>query len=520
MQHGNGCSWQQSQSSLAHPRLRDPHLAVDTHSLDGPARLSRSLKDAGKSPGDLLSAEARADLYSRRLKKYILPTLHLPAESTMLRTYWAVFLLLLGPALVACAADGTGVSAPLPLRVEVTSGTRPSVAAAGVVPVAIRVQDSGGHAVPDRVVQLQPSHGSVLPAQGHTDARGEFHSSWTVGSSTGEHTLRILIGKDVSASITALVVPGAAEVLRLSQKDVSLTAVRETVRITARTEDRFGNVVQNVTPGWHSLDPAVATVAANGQITAHSGGTTRIIADLSNSGDTRHLADTVSVKVERRGAITLTFDDGWKSTYTRAFPLLTQYGLKANVAVVTASTTWSGFLSIDELRALHEAGWSIVSHTVSHSRLTELTAGELERELEESKAWIKAQGFRGSSVFIVPYHAWGEREIGAVRRHYQAARGYTVNQFGSDSIVEWRPADPHQITGYEAEFAPLTTPEGRRRIQAYLERATSEGRLLDIYFHDISDEMLEGFEELVKILAQYKDSIHPYHQLFPDSVPP
>ena len=59
----------------------------------------------------------------------------------------------------------------------------------------------------------------------------------------------------------------------------------------------------------------------------------------------------------------ITFDDGFESTYTIAFPLMQQYGIKGTVYVVPDWLGAPGYLTLAELTEMHNAGWTIASHT-------------------------------------------------------------------------------------------------------------------------------------------------------------
>lgn len=70
-------------------------------------------------------------------------------------------------------------------------------------------------------------------------------------------------------------------------------------------------------------------------------------------------------------AVVITIDDGFRSAYTVAFPLLRRYGAKATLCVYTA---WigktRGALTWDELRKMTRSGIiEVVSHTVSHPNI-------------------------------------------------------------------------------------------------------------------------------------------------------
>lgn len=114
----------------------------------------------------------------------------------------------------------------------------------------------------------------------------------------------------------------------------------------------------------------------------------------------RHLRDcraTGSVVISARdwlaaaptSAILLSFDDGHRSNYSEAWPLLQEYGCKADFFVNTANVGSDGFASWSELRAMAEAGQSIQSHSHTHSYLTSLSKAELRDQLSRSKAMIE-----------------------------------------------------------------------------------------------------------------------------------
>lgn len=108
-----------------------------------------------------------------------------------------------------------------------------------------------------------------------------------------------------------------------------------------------------------------------------------------------------------RRTVVVTFDDAYTSTL-RAQPLLDELGYPATVFVVTsfadsgAPLSWPGIeqwaggphadelepLSWTQLERLHETGWEVGSHTVTHPKLPETDQATLTRELEESRRRI------------------------------------------------------------------------------------------------------------------------------------
>ena len=215
------------------------------------------------------------------------------------------------------------------------------------------------------------------------------------------------------------------------------------------------------------------------------------------------------------GRLTITFDDGWESAYTRGLPTLRDNGLRGNIAVVTESVDyWDGFLTLTQLRALRDAGWSLVSHSVGHYDLTTLTDAELEWELTESKAWLQENGFQGSSVFVVPYHSFAGRELAAIRRHYSASRVANANFYSPVHFEDWEPANPYGLTSIEAGTLPFTTQAGRDALVAQVEAALTAGKFVDVMFHDIPVAEFDAFKATIEALAQFRSANATYHQLF------
>jgi hypothetical protein len=117
-------------------------------------------------------------------------------------------------------------------------------------------------------------------------------------------------------------------------------------------------------------------------------------------------------------------------------------------------------------------------------------------------------------VFIVPYHSWGERERAAVRRHYAAARGATVDHTWSEFVADWRPVDPYGITTLDAS-AMLRTAAGRAEIMARVRDAIAAGQLLDLMFHDIPAGDVGAFHALVEELAGVRHRVFTWADLYP-----
>jgi peptidoglycan/xylan/chitin deacetylase (PgdA/CDA1 family) len=150
------------------------------------------------------------------------------------------------------------------------------------------------------------------------------------------------------------------------------------------------------------------------------------------------LADLAAGRRPRQRAAILTFDDGYRDTYTEALPRLLAYGFRGLIFVLPPYVDGASpfdWPEVDERRrghpdvmrsldwaqveALAEAGCEFGSHGWRHAHLPELSDAELGEELWQSRCAIKERLGRCDTL-AYPFGEWSGRVARAA-----AAAGYT-----------------------------------------------------------------------------------------------
>lgn len=127
--------------------------------------------------------------------------------------------------------------------------------------------------------------------------------------------------------------------------------------------------------------------------------------------------------------VCITFDDGYESFYTHAFPVLQRYNFTAVVFLVAdcinKTCLWDKdsepMLKAQQIKEMAQAGIEFGSHSLSHRSLVELDTEELEKEVKESKTVLEQLLEKPIESFSYPYGAFNENVKKIVQQNYKVA---------------------------------------------------------------------------------------------------
>lgn len=120
--------------------------------------------------------------------------------------------------------------------------------------------------------------------------------------------------------------------------------------------------------------------------------------------------------------VVITFDDGWRDTYTTAYPILRTYDLPVTLFLVPDWIEGRGdpppgreYVTWAQVRQMSRHGVSIGAHTLSHRSLKRLPLEEVRREVAGSKARLEEKLGRAVTSFAYPYGAFRDLDAGIAR---------------------------------------------------------------------------------------------------------
>jgi peptidoglycan/xylan/chitin deacetylase (PgdA/CDA1 family) len=184
--------------------------------------------------------------------------------------------------------------------------------------------------------------------------------------------------------------------------------------------------------------------------------------------------------------VSLNFDDGLASQPPAA-AMLEARGMRGTFFINSGRLGLSGYLSLAQVRALRDAGHEIGGHTLTHPRLTQLTADEQRRQICNDRVALLNEGFRVTS-FAYPF---GDKDSTTrqivIDCNYNSAResGGLRTPTGSTSNPAAEPVpptDPYAIRTHGSVQSTTTLAT----LQGYVLRAEEAGGgWVPIVFHHI-----------------------------------
>ncbi|HSH56263.1 MAG TPA: polysaccharide deacetylase family protein [Candidatus Limnocylindrales bacterium] len=119
--------------------------------------------------------------------------------------------------------------------------------------------------------------------------------------------------------------------------------------------------------------------------------------------------------------ITVTFDDGYLTTYTKAMPILQKYGIRSTQYVLSGTADNPTYMSWEQIANMQRAGHEIACHTIDHSELTGLDDTDLENQIKSCKKELTKR-FGLIKNFAAPYGSQDARTQAVIAKYFTSQR--------------------------------------------------------------------------------------------------
>lgn len=181
----------------------------------------------------------------------------------------------------------------------------------------------------------------------------------------------------------------------------------------------------------------------------------------------------------KQAYISITFDDGWDSTYKNAFPIMGKYNYPATLFVLTGSIGKADdYMNWEQINMLFKYGkWEIASHTHTHPDLTKLKAEDIDYELSQSKEILKSKGFNPIG-FASPHGEFNDSVLQLIRKHYKYHRNaWQVGLEGFNRIDNF---DIYNISSIE-----ITHDKSFEEKRWIIDKAIKQNKWVVLHLHKV-----------------------------------
>lgn len=248
-----------------------------------------------------------------------------------------------------------------------------------------------------------------------------------------------------------------------------------TVKVPAHSFDNYSSGMNDVTIGWDFE---------------------RIRIRMSDAGTpvTFRFNGIRMVEIEKRAIVLMSFDDSNKSTFTRALPIMTKYGIKGTSFNIKENVGLSAsYMTVADLLVLEGMGWTNGLHGQSPTEdgWDNLTEEQLVDYYTRSiNFWKKNNLYSGLDTVAYPNGNFGKSRSSYI---YRVTKKFCrVARVTSNAIVDPTdyPSDPLLLhSGDNFYFRDATSPAS---IIADLDRLAEYGGVAALVGHDITTGASSG----------------------------
>ncbi len=188
-----------------------------------------------------------------------------------------------------------------------------------------------------------------------------------------------------------------------------------------------------------------------------------------------------------RGMVSLTFDDGWRTQYTTALPMLQKYNMHATFYLLTSTVTYPDYMTTAMMQTLKTNGNELADHTQTHPHLPTLTVAQIDQEMGGSqtqlRSWFGNDGVVASN-FATPYGEYNTTVLTEAKKYFRSHRSTDDGYNSKDSF------DIYNIR--VQNIVDATTPA---QVAAWVAQAQKDKTWLVLVYHIVSADPAANSED-------------------------
>ncbi len=178
--------------------------------------------------------------------------------------------------------------------------------------------------------------------------------------------------------------------------------------------------------------------------------------------------ESISGNDDRTDQVVITFDDGSRTNFDHAAPLLERYGMTATFFVIAGRIGAGGKMDRPQIADLARRGFSIQSHGLTHIDLSCVDDRTMRDELRESRAILEEITGKPVTHFSAPFGMVDRRLVRAAQdAGYRAlwTSDFGVNDGAADRYQLKRILVTKNMTARQLAERMTPTPAALQRLQ-------------------------------------------------------
>lgn len=173
--------------------------------------------------------------------------------------------------------------------------------------------------------------------------------------------------------------------------------------------------------------------------------------------------------------VTITFDDGFYSTYDKGLPILKKHNTKATFFIISNRVGNKDYMNANQILELQSDGQEVGAHTRSHLHLSTLSEKEQFDEIAGSATDLKHLGIKEVVSFAYPFGDYSSYTEEIVQKYFKNAR---TTKEGFESL---------NLNMYALKSKVVTHDTTFSQIKELVDLAISQKYWLILTFHKLDE---------------------------------